>query len=48
MYYLERACQTQVSAIGTGAKLRMPAAGVVAEKTALQFKNLSYKAKKTE
>ena len=47
MYYLERACQTQVSAIGAGAKLRMPTAGV-AEKTALQFKNLSYKAKKTE
>jgi ribulose-5-phosphate 4-epimerase/fuculose-1-phosphate aldolase len=47
MYYLERACQTQVSAMGSDAKLRVPAPGV-AEKTALQFKNLPYKAKKTE
>jgi ribulose-5-phosphate 4-epimerase/fuculose-1-phosphate aldolase len=47
MYYLERACQTQIGAMGGDAKLRMPAAGV-AEKTALQFKNLPYKAKKTE
>jgi ribulose-5-phosphate 4-epimerase/fuculose-1-phosphate aldolase len=47
MYYLERACQTQVSAMGGDTKLRMPGPGV-AEKTALQFKNLPYKAKKTE
>jgi ribulose-5-phosphate 4-epimerase/fuculose-1-phosphate aldolase len=43
MYYLERACQTQISAMAGGAKLRMPAAGVP-EKVANQFGNLPYKA----
>ena len=47
MYYLERACQTQVGAMAGDAKLRMPPPDV-AEKTARQFKNLPYKAKKTE
>ena len=47
MYYLERACQTQVSAMAGGAKLRIPAA-VVAEKTAAQFKSLPYKPKRPE
>jgi ribulose-5-phosphate 4-epimerase/fuculose-1-phosphate aldolase len=47
MYYLERACQSQVNAMAGGAKLRIPAAAV-AEKTAAQFKKLPYKAKKTE
>jgi ribulose-5-phosphate 4-epimerase/fuculose-1-phosphate aldolase len=47
MYYLERACQTQVSAMGGGAKLRM-APPEVADKVARQFKGLPYKAKKTE
>jgi ribulose-5-phosphate 4-epimerase/fuculose-1-phosphate aldolase len=47
MYYLERACQTQVTAMGGETRLRMPAPGV-AEKTALQFRNLTYKANKTE
>ena len=47
MYYLERACQTQVSALGGGAKVRM-VAPEVAEKVAQQFKSLPYKAKKTE
>jgi ribulose-5-phosphate 4-epimerase/fuculose-1-phosphate aldolase len=47
MYYLERACQVQVSAMGGGARLRIPASEV-ASKTAHQFKNLPYKAKKTE
>ena len=47
MYYLERACQSQINAMAGGAKLRMPPAGV-AEKVAGQFKKLPYKAKKTE
>lgn len=47
MYYLERACQTQVSAMAGGAKLRMPPQGVP-EKTAAQFRNLPYKQKQTE
>lgn len=47
MYYLERACQTQIGAMAGGAKLRMPPPGV-AEKTAGQFKALPYKQKKTE
>jgi ribulose-5-phosphate 4-epimerase/fuculose-1-phosphate aldolase len=47
MYYLERACRTQVSAMAGGAKLRYPPPEV-AEKTARQFKGLPYKAKKTE
>ena len=47
MYYLERACQTQVTAVAGGAKLRMPPAAV-AQKVAAQFKGLPYKAKKTE
>ena len=45
MYYLERACQAQVTA--TGATLRMPP-HEVAQKTARQFKNLPYKTQKTE
>jgi ribulose-5-phosphate 4-epimerase/fuculose-1-phosphate aldolase len=47
MYYLERACQSQINAMAGGAKLRIPPAAV-AEKTAAQFKKLAYKAKKTE
>ncbi|MCX7138080.1 MAG: class II aldolase/adducin family protein, partial [Proteobacteria bacterium] len=47
MYYLERACQSQINAMSGGAKLRLPPPGV-AEKTAGQFRNLPYKAKKTE
>ena len=47
MYYLERACQSQINAMAGGAKLRIPAPAV-AEKTAAQFKKLPYKAKKTE
>ena len=47
MYYLERACQTQVSAMGGGAKVRM-VPPEVAEKVARQFRDLPYKAKKTE
>jgi ribulose-5-phosphate 4-epimerase/fuculose-1-phosphate aldolase len=47
MYYLERACQTQISAMSGGAKLRIPAPAV-AEKTAGQFKGLPYKARRPE
>jgi ribulose-5-phosphate 4-epimerase/fuculose-1-phosphate aldolase len=47
MYYLERACRIQVTAMAGGAKLRRPSAEV-AEKTARQFSGLPYKAKKTE
>ena len=47
MYYLERACQTQISALAGGAKVRIPPPAV-AEKVASQFKTLPYKAKKTE
>src|SRR3954471_21733714 len=39
MYYLERACQAQVTATNGGAKLHLPPAAV-AEKTASQFRNL--------
>jgi ribulose-5-phosphate 4-epimerase/fuculose-1-phosphate aldolase len=47
MYYLERACRIQVTALAGNAKLRFPPAAV-AEKTARQFKGLPYKATKTE
>lgn len=47
MYYLERACQTQISAMAGGAKLRVPPPAV-AEKTAAQFKALPYKPKRPE
>jgi ribulose-5-phosphate 4-epimerase/fuculose-1-phosphate aldolase len=47
MYYLERACRIQVTAMAGGARLRRPSAEV-AEKTARQFSGLPYKAKKTE
>lgn len=47
MYYLERACQTQISAMAGDAKLRIPPPAL-AEKVARQFKGLPYKAKKTE
>ncbi len=47
MYYLERACQSQINAMAGGAKLRLPPPAV-AEKVAAQFKGLPYKAKKTE
>lgn len=47
MYYLERACQTQIAAMGGAGKLRIPPPAV-AEKVARQFKGLPYKAKKTE
>ena len=44
MYYLERACQTQVAAAAGCAKLRVPAPAVAA-KVAEQFSNLGYKAR---
>jgi len=47
MYYLERACQTQISAMAGGAQLRIPAPAV-AEKTASQFRGLPYKPKRPE
>lgn len=47
MYYLERACQTQIGAMSGGAKLRIPAPSV-AEKVASQFRNLPYKPKRPE
>jgi ribulose-5-phosphate 4-epimerase/fuculose-1-phosphate aldolase len=47
MYYLERACQSQINAMAGGAKLRLPPPAV-AEKVAGQFKKLPYKVKKTE
>lgn len=47
MYYLERACQAQIAATGGGARLQLPPEEV-AQKTATQFKNLAYKANKTE
>jgi ribulose-5-phosphate 4-epimerase/fuculose-1-phosphate aldolase len=47
MYYLERACQTQIAAAAGGAKLRMPDAAV-AERTAAQFAALPYKPKRPE
>lgn len=47
MYYLERACQTQVSALAGGAKVRIVPAEI-AEKVARQFKGLPYKARQTE
>ncbi len=47
MYYLERACQTQVTAMAGGAKLRIPAPEVAA-RVAAQFKALPYKPKRPE
>jgi ribulose-5-phosphate 4-epimerase/fuculose-1-phosphate aldolase len=47
MYYLERACQTQIGAMAGSAKLRIPAPSV-AEKVAVQFRNLPYKARRPE
>jgi ribulose-5-phosphate 4-epimerase/fuculose-1-phosphate aldolase len=47
MYYLERACQSQIAAAAGGTKLRVPPADVAA-KTAAQFKGLPYKQKRTE
>jgi len=47
MYYLERACQTQVNALAGGAKLRIPSPEV-AEKAAAQFAALPYKARQPE
>lgn len=47
MYYLERACQSQVTAMAGGAKLRMPPPEV-AEKTAGQFQALAYKQHRIE
>ncbi len=44
MYYLERACQTQVNALAGGARLRIPSPEVAA-KVAHQFANLAYKAR---
>lgn len=47
MYYLERACQMQVSALAGGAKVKMPSSEV-AGRVAEQFHRLPYKAKKIE
>jgi ribulose-5-phosphate 4-epimerase/fuculose-1-phosphate aldolase len=44
MYYLERACQTQIAALAGGVKLRIPPHEVAA-KVAHQFANLAYKAR---
>jgi ribulose-5-phosphate 4-epimerase/fuculose-1-phosphate aldolase len=44
MYYLERACQTQVGALSGGATVRIPSHDVAA-KVAHQFANLAYKAR---
>jgi ribulose-5-phosphate 4-epimerase/fuculose-1-phosphate aldolase len=44
MYYLERACQTQIAAAAGGVKLRIPEHAVAA-KVAHQFANLAYKAR---
>lgn len=47
MYYLERACQIQISASAGGAKVRM-APPEVAAKVAGQFRGLPYKARNIE
>jgi ribulose-5-phosphate 4-epimerase/fuculose-1-phosphate aldolase len=47
MYYLERACQSQVSALAGGTKVRMPPMEI-ARKTAAQFKALAYKERRIE
>jgi ribulose-5-phosphate 4-epimerase/fuculose-1-phosphate aldolase len=47
MYYLERACQAQISALAGGAKLRMPPAEI-AEKVARQFERPGYQERKGE
>jgi ribulose-5-phosphate 4-epimerase/fuculose-1-phosphate aldolase len=44
MYYLERACQTQVAALAGGARVRI-APHAVAAKVAHQFAHLAYKAR---
>ena len=44
MYYLERACQTQVNALAGGVRLRIPPPEVAA-KVAHQFAHLAYKAR---
>jgi ribulose-5-phosphate 4-epimerase/fuculose-1-phosphate aldolase len=44
MYYLERACQTQLGALAGAAKVRIPSHEVAA-KVAHQFANLAYKAR---
>ena len=47
MYYLERACQAQIAAMGGNAKLNLPP-NEVAEKTAAQFAKFAYKPQKVE
>ena len=47
MYYLERACQTQINALSGGAALSIPSP-VVAEKVSAQFQGLPYKAWRPE
>ena len=47
MYYLERACQAQIAAMGGDSKLRIPPREV-AQKTAAQFAKLAYKPQKVE
>ena len=47
MYYLERACQTQINALAGGARVRLVKPDV-AQKVARQFKGLPYKSRKTE
>lgn len=47
MYYLERACQAQISALAGGSKLRMPPQEVAA-KVARQFERPGYQEKKGE
>jgi len=47
MYYLERACDTQIAALAGEGRVRMPPPEVAA-RVADQFKSLPYKARKTE
>ena len=47
MYYLERACQTQIAALAGGAKLVMPSKEIAA-KVAAQFNRPGYQEKKGE
>ena len=47
MYYLERACSAQISALAGGARLRIPPPEV-ARKVADQFAGLPYKKSQTE
>ena len=47
MYYLERACQTQINALAGGAKVRI-LPPEIAQKVARQFERPGYQEKKGE